>query len=180
MKGLHTLCDGGYHRWLHTICGYKHADELEVQAWSKLCESIRKDAECVFGIMKKRFRILSCPFLDHEVSRLDATMKVCAILHNMWVRSSGLSNIGSEAEHWQRVDNLEASNYGLDLRAMGSNLVGRQGIWEEETLTDVGYEQKRVALVRHYALALQAGEVHKMRTAVEILKMLEEEDVVDA
>ena len=132
-----------YHRWLHTICGYKqYADDLDVQAWSKLCESIRKDAECVFGIMKKRFRILSCPFLDHEVSKLDATMKVCAILHNMWVRSSGLANIGSEAEHWKRVDNLEASNYGLDLSALGMHLVGRQGLWEEETLMSISVSKR--------------------------------------
>ena len=52
----------------------------------------------------------------------------------------------------------------------------RYKIW---TLTDAGYEQKREALVRHYALALQAGEVHKMRTAAEILTMLEEGDVLD-
>ena len=88
-KGLHSLCDGGYHRWLSTICGYKHPEDYNMKAWSKLCESTRKDVECVFGILKKIFRILTCPFLDHEPESIERTMRTCCILHNMITKDTG-------------------------------------------------------------------------------------------
>lgn len=54
------LCDGGYHKWLHAICGAKDADNLDLHAWSGPCESTRKDVECVLGSPKMRFRPRRC------------------------------------------------------------------------------------------------------------------------
>ena len=28
MKGAYSICDGGYHRWPETICGFKHSGDL--------------------------------------------------------------------------------------------------------------------------------------------------------
>ena len=140
---------------------------------------MRKDVECVFGIMKKRFRILATPFLDMETGRLDTTMKVCAILHNMCTRDSGLADIGKDARHWKKVDKAEARTYGLNLRELNTFLIGRQGLWEEETLVDAGYEEKRQAKVRHYAISVQAGEVYNMRTASDIIGLLEDDEIED-
>jgi hypothetical protein len=100
VRGLHNLCDGGYHRcWETTICGYKHPEDYAMKAWSKLCESTRKDVECVFGIFKKRFRILKCSCLEFELDAIDYTVRTCAILHNMITKDSGLSDIGTKASH---------------------------------------------------------------------------------
>ena len=55
-KGVYFICDGGYHFWQTLIPPYK--DQLEgssMMEWSKHLESSRKDIECVFGILKKRF-----------------------------------------------------------------------------------------------------------------------------
>lgn len=48
-----------------------------------LRESIRKDVECFFGILKIRFRYLSNPVLSHGMTTIEYAMKTCCILHNM-------------------------------------------------------------------------------------------------
>jgi hypothetical protein len=33
--GAWVLCDGGYHKWRATICGFKHSPDQECHRWSK-------------------------------------------------------------------------------------------------------------------------------------------------
>ncbi len=146
------------------------------EAWIKLCESTRKDVECVFGILKKRFRILTRPFLEFEPAKIDRTVRTCAILHNMITKESGLSDLGTQARHWRKVDAKDAGRFGLDLNAIDTLLIGRQGIHDEVTQEDVGFEEKRRRLVNHYACALVAGEVEILKTAAKVLTELEEHD----
>ena len=53
----YLLCDGGYHRWVQTMCAFKTTNVEALALWSKKLESTRKDAERVFGVMKKRFKV---------------------------------------------------------------------------------------------------------------------------
>jgi len=73
-RGLWTLCDGGYHKWLTTICGSKHADMADLKGCSGLCESVRKDVECVLGMLKKRFAILAGRTLNYHGKDIDRTV----------------------------------------------------------------------------------------------------------
>ena len=57
--GVFLLCDGGYHKWPHMICGLKHTSSKWHTLWSIQLESVRKDIECTFGILKCRFQILA-------------------------------------------------------------------------------------------------------------------------
>jgi hypothetical protein len=165
MKGLYNLCDGGYHKWLTTISGYKHPEDYTMKAWSKLCESTKKDVECVFGILKKRFRILTCPCLENEPANLDRTMQTCVILHNMVMQESGLANLGTEARQWRNVDIADARRtFGMDLNLLDTLLVSRHGIHDEVTQEADGFEEKCRSLVKHYAIVVAAGEVERMRT----------------
>ncbi len=41
--GVHSLCDGGYHKWRSSFCGAKHAEEPDLKAFSCICESVRMD-----------------------------------------------------------------------------------------------------------------------------------------
>ena len=51
--GWYFICDGGYHYWKEMIAPYKHQiSGSRLEQWSKNLESIRKDAECTFGILK--------------------------------------------------------------------------------------------------------------------------------
>ncbi|CAB1103991.1 unnamed protein product [Ectocarpus sp. CCAP 1310/34] len=51
--------------------------------FSKRLESVRKDVECFFGILKGRFRILKLVMAYHEQERIDNVFFTCCILHNM-------------------------------------------------------------------------------------------------
>jgi hypothetical protein len=57
--GVYLICDGCYVRWPELICPYKHEPVSSKKGFfSTQIESVRKDVECVFGILKKRWRIL--------------------------------------------------------------------------------------------------------------------------
>ena len=54
ITGTATLCDNGYHRWAETICGDKYPTNDPAVRWSSRCESVRKNVERTFGILKVR------------------------------------------------------------------------------------------------------------------------------
>ena len=55
---VYLLCDGGYLHWPELICPFKHEPASSRKGYfSAKIESVRKDVECVFGIMKKRWKI---------------------------------------------------------------------------------------------------------------------------
>lgn len=61
LKGLYLIVDGGYHKWCCLPCPMKHTSKFKEGLWSKWVESVRKDVECVFGILKGRFRCSKLP-----------------------------------------------------------------------------------------------------------------------
>ncbi len=65
---------------MHTIAGTKEAQAASIQEerWAGTMESIRKDSERYFGIMKKRFRILRIQSLLLTASSIDTVFKVSA------------------------------------------------------------------------------------------------------
>ena len=56
------------------------AKELQ---WSKALESVRKDVECFFGVLKGRFRVLKLPIQYREKTDIDSMFMTCCILHNI-------------------------------------------------------------------------------------------------
>ena len=81
-------------------------------SFSALLESVRKDIECVFGIMKKRYRMLKYGIRFRNMLDAEKLFVCCAILHNM-----DLPPTGERGEPVQRLGN-------------GIPLVG-EGIWIE-------------------------------------------------
>lgn len=51
--------------------------------WSKRIESVRKDVECTFGILKRRFRILKVPMPYTSKEQVENIMFTCCVLHNI-------------------------------------------------------------------------------------------------
>ena len=51
--------------------------------FSEWLESVRKDVECVFGILKMRFRILYLRMQQHAAKTIRDIFVTCCILHNM-------------------------------------------------------------------------------------------------
>lgn len=58
-KGVYLICDGGYLRWKTLICPFPSERHGTRKGYfSDNLESVRKDVECTFGILKARWRIL--------------------------------------------------------------------------------------------------------------------------
>ena len=64
-------------------CRNKHASDEGTLRCSQRVESVRKDVECTFGILKKRWRVLKNPMLLQSKVSIDNIVFTCAILHNM-------------------------------------------------------------------------------------------------
>jgi len=83
--GVYVICDNGYICWPSTICpfmGSKINGRLEDYFSSKV-ESLRKDVECVFGILKGRWASLDKGFKYRDVKTCGQIFFTCAVLHNM-------------------------------------------------------------------------------------------------
>jgi hypothetical protein len=60
-KGAYLIVDGGYHKWRDLQCPKKHSAVHRDIIWSEWLESVRKGVECLFGVLKGRFRCLKLP-----------------------------------------------------------------------------------------------------------------------
>jgi DDE superfamily endonuclease len=88
-RGAWGLTDNGYHRWSCTQAPSKCnvlVSELKLSEW---IESFRKDAECVFGILKGCFRILQTGIRLHGTMSADRVWLTCCGLHNLLLKSDG-------------------------------------------------------------------------------------------
>ncbi len=76
-NGLYLLSDNGYHHWRCLQFPNKTMSDLGnmlYRQWSNRLESIRKDVECFFGILKKRFFILQRGITLQSSSQMDNLM----------------------------------------------------------------------------------------------------------
>lgn len=57
--GVWLICNGGYLHWPQLVCPYKHKVASSWKGYfSTGIKNVHKDIECVFGILKKRWKIL--------------------------------------------------------------------------------------------------------------------------
>ena len=104
LKGLYVIVDGGYHRWRIMQCPLKHSSSLMECLLSKWLESARKDVECGFGILKRRFRCLKLPSRFHSLQVVEDVFVACCVIHNMLLddeleqREEELSGLFEEVE----------------------------------------------------------------------------------
>jgi len=99
--GVWAMCDNGYHNWRCLMPPVKHTQSCN---WSRMLESMRKDVECTFGILKKRFRVLRLPMLYRSQEMIGQIFYSCCVLHNLLLRHDGLSTMGSLPEDWKQLD----------------------------------------------------------------------------
>jgi hypothetical protein len=64
-------------------------------------ESVRKDIECCFGIIKARFRFLAGKILYTKPEVISAAMKTCVAFHNMCLV---YDNLEIDISKWEDVD----------------------------------------------------------------------------
>jgi len=104
-EGGYVIVDGGYKK---VVCLmdplHFRAGRFEVH-WTKFLESVGEDAECTFGILKQRFRILHNGMVYHEKDFIERMVQCCCILHNMLLSYDGLDHFEWEKDiNWKSMD----------------------------------------------------------------------------
>lgn len=128
-RGSWIVVDNGYHKWACTQAPLKSAETHAASRWSKWLESMRKDVECTFGILKGRWRILQTGVRLHGVEAADAIWLTCCALHNMLLHVDGLS------ERWMEGHKSDWEG------EMGRNDAGEMHKWGPVALQRIQSEQ---------------------------------------
>jgi hypothetical protein len=89
LKGAYLASDGGYHKWRCFLSTTEFCSDPTEKLLLEALESIRKEVECVFGILKIRFRILKYPMRFWNKETVDNVFQTCCILHNMLLHHDG-------------------------------------------------------------------------------------------
>ncbi len=65
------------------VCPYKHEPVASKKGYfSSKIESVGKDVECVFGILKKRWKIIDYGIRFRRMDVVEQVFVVCCMLHN--------------------------------------------------------------------------------------------------
>lgn len=91
-RGAYVITDNGYLKWPCTMPPYKETPFINSLRWSKWVESMRKDVECCFGILKGRFRILKNGVRVHGIEVTDKIWRTCCSLHNFLLTEDGMDD----------------------------------------------------------------------------------------
>ena len=120
-KGVWFMVDNGYLDWSTTIPPMKNAVSYKCIRFSEWLESMRKDVECTFGILKGRFCILRYGIRLRSIKKCDEIWKTCCALHNRLLFIDGLH------KHWDKgtSSNWEDSNTKYQNRNAGKFALNR-------------------------------------------------------
>ena len=84
-RGVYLICDNGYLQWPTLICPFMRSETNGPfqTCYSGNLESVRKDVECVFGILKGRFTSLDNGLKHRDIHVCERIFVACCVLHNM-------------------------------------------------------------------------------------------------
>ena len=89
-QGVWLVVDNGYHNWSSTVPPFLNTCSRREIWWSEWTESMGKDGECTFGILKGRWRILKTGVRLFTTESVDKVWLTCCALHNMLIDVDGL------------------------------------------------------------------------------------------
>ncbi|KAG7336915.1 DDE superfamily endonuclease [Nitzschia inconspicua] len=119
-KGGWLIVDNGYLNWGVTIPPMKDTDTRAQYRFSKWLESMRKDVECTFGILKGRWRVLKSGIRVHGTDKSDMMWKTCCALHNWLLEIDGLDK--DYTSDWEgELGELNATDLPNAVRTLLSN-----------------------------------------------------------
>lgn len=146
-RGAWVLVDNGYPPWVELQCPPKHVSEPEELQWREMMESLRKDIERVFGIIKQRFRILKLGLSFQKMGIVEKLFHTCVALHNF------LLSMNDEKVDFSKP--LEGARiYQAKLK---SDYIPKGK--REPVLPDPAYLERRRLLIHHFQHKLQRKEV---------------------
>jgi hypothetical protein len=181
-KGAWLLVDGGYHKWRCLQCPLKHSAVPRETLWSEWAETVRKDVECAFGVLKGRFRCLKLPIYYENKDNIDSMFNCCCIMHNMLLHFDGLdvrweqnvNYLGKDGnhsfedmmifrQHLSRVRNLtpctDFSHVGVDAIAEYTTI----SHGEQSNVIESTYKTLQKKLIDHYAYKYSKNEIQWLK-----------------
>lgn len=104
LSGAYLLSDNGYTKVRTKQCPMKVCVSMDEHFWSCQLESVRKDIECCFGILKGRYRILRTPISVQDHRTVDDIFYSCCVLHNMNLMDDELDDDSTLATELEWAD----------------------------------------------------------------------------
>lgn len=151
----------GYHKWRIMQCPNKHASDEGAVRFSQRVESVRKDVECTFGILKKRWRILKNHMLIQTKPRIDNIVFTCAIFHNMlidydeWNDEDDDYDIGADVG----ADFLDPRVVNLRRGPADHSYAGGGNLSVEDVQVESEWMSLRKNLVQHYMYCFRSNVI---------------------
>ena len=147
-KGMYLISDNGYLRWPTTICPFTRTSVSSPEGYfSTNIESVRKDVECTFGIIKKRWRILNNGFYFRDMAQCAKIFVTCCCLHNFMLDLMEMSSV--------------TVGRGAPMGDDGIWLSGSRDVEPEETdrVLSKQFDQRRILLVHHLYHKRKLGDM---------------------
>jgi hypothetical protein len=148
--GAYLLTDNGYARWRMMQCPIKSSFNISELMWSTRLESVRKDVECTFGILKIRFRILGGSVNFHDQWKVDNVFVACCILHNMNLTEDENNLVWSSDQEWGIVGAEDDDDADL---MEGKMLVDLRRSREQRRISARIIPVNEVDLIEHVVIA---------------------------
>jgi hypothetical protein len=126
--GVWLVVDNGYLSWSTLIPPITSPATWQEFRFSKWIESMRKDVECTFGILKCRFAVLKRGITLHGIDSTDRIWLTCCALHNFLLEEDGLDlnwdgNLEMElfGDGGRGNDEADVSGLGNDAIVVGND-----------------------------------------------------------
>lgn len=105
-QGIYVMVDDGYLAWSCAIPLVRNGTTYEVVQFSDWLESMRKDDECAFGILKGCFAILMYGLWFASIIKCDQGWLTWCALHNMLLHIDGLNKDWDSCvpSNWNVID----------------------------------------------------------------------------
>ena len=145
-RGYWLLVDYVYLRWPSLICPIRYDTSKKVRRLAKHLELVRKDVECCFGSLKKRFKCLKAWSELHSLGYIDNQFVVCCMIHNMLLKYNGYEDEDYEPDVHRRGNKPQ----GIFLPAYDETQTGTAISQAEEN----AWVQRIKDIVDHYNIVV--------------------------
>ena len=146
-RGAYLICDNGYLRWPTSICPYAGCENASLEGFfSTNLESVRKDVECTFGILKKRWQVLNDGLAYQDINKCERIFNACCCLNNMM------------------LDQMERNTVRVGRGAP----IGTDGIWLDgstvateatDIMSSLQFAKRRLLLAKHLLVQRKKGPI---------------------
>ena len=177
-QGVWFMVDNGYLDWSCTVPPVKNATSFQTIRFSEWLESMRKDVECTFGILKQRFSVLRHGVRLGSIKNVDQIWLTCCALHNMLILIDGMdenwgigesqngnSNRAHETNKNYQHFSMSRLNRDLSMFSNDSSSVIHQTIFDPYTfegkrhINKMPLELFRKVLINHFDIRFKMESV---------------------